>query len=513
MTISTVLNRKQYDGNDAATAFSFPYKFIENTDIVVILTDTSGVNTTKALDTDYTMTGAGTDSAGIITMILAPASGELLTIYRDLDEDQETDLTNQTSAFLSRIEAALDYVTMITQQLTEQIGRAVKNTIVEGPNSTSPADLANFSGFDSVIVTNIAAMMLIDTDTALDAKVLGFTDINDGSGGSYRYNAAGLESSHNGGTLISPQRSGVPGDATWWTAPTTGTDGLWEKITNHEIFDSIGRYFIDILRATGGSNYALTLPNALGTGPLLFDASGIASFGGVSIITSIANVTATNMKLGNIHTLSLAENTTFSAPTNTQPGARHTWVITKDATATARAIAWSAVFDFDNGVKPESLLVTGARVIVEGIVQTSGIILCTIMGQSGWKSYTGAIGATEDFVVTCASATLNNVLFAKATPYKTSDGVWKIKGSVDIDISASGGARTTTSIGISGIVIKTGSGQQALTSYAGNFPFDTSAFGTPATIFLTVAHPSSTAGGRFQVSFDMEIDGKPLWAK
>ena len=73
------------------TEFSFPYRFLANGDLVVVEVSAAGVETTKTLTTHYTLTGAGDDAGGSVTMLVAPANGTRLIIYRDTDIVQETD--------------------------------------------------------------------------------------------------------------------------------------------------------------------------------------------------------------------------------------------------------------------------------------------------------------------------------------------------------------------------------------------------------------------------------------
>ena len=91
MTISTTASRISYSGNGVTTIFSFPYRFLTNGDIVVVEVSATGIETTKTLTTHYTLTGAGDDAGGSVTMLVAPASGTRLVIYRSTAITQETD--------------------------------------------------------------------------------------------------------------------------------------------------------------------------------------------------------------------------------------------------------------------------------------------------------------------------------------------------------------------------------------------------------------------------------------
>ena len=126
MTLSTTLLKKQYVGNGVTKDFAFPYKFPADTDLIVTLTDTAGVETVKVLNTDYTVAGEGTESSGVVSMVVEPASGEVLTIYRLLPLLQTADLTNQQAYFLATLEDALDRLTMMIQQIDDGLSRAVR---------------------------------------------------------------------------------------------------------------------------------------------------------------------------------------------------------------------------------------------------------------------------------------------------------------------------------------------------------------------------------------------------
>lgn len=139
MTIATEDTRKQYDGNDVTTEFAFPYTFNEDADLVVVLTDGNvdpEVNHTQVLDSDYSVTGEGAGTSGLVTMVTPPATGERLTIYRSIDFTQETDLSNQDAYYLETLEDALDLIAMMVQQLQEESDRSVKLPVtVEDPYS------------------------------------------------------------------------------------------------------------------------------------------------------------------------------------------------------------------------------------------------------------------------------------------------------------------------------------------------------------------------------------------
>jgi hypothetical protein len=162
MTVASTTNRVDYTGNGSTTVFSFTFRIFEAGDLVVTKADSDGVETTLVLDTDYTVTGAGSYSGGSITLGTALPSGYDLTIQRVLDITQETDLRNQGQFFAETHEDVFDRMVMIGQQLQEQIDRAAKLPI------TNTADAEE-------LVTDIVA--LADNLTELTAIYNALSDI------------------------------------------------------------------------------------------------------------------------------------------------------------------------------------------------------------------------------------------------------------------------------------------------------------------------------------------------
>lgn len=129
MTISSTESRVSYAGNGSTTAFSFPYFFAANGDLVVIIrNETTGVETTKTITTHYTVSGAGVTSGGTVTMVTAPASGESLIIYRNPTATQTLDLAENDSLPAESLEDALDKAVTLIQRLQDRVDRTVQLT-------------------------------------------------------------------------------------------------------------------------------------------------------------------------------------------------------------------------------------------------------------------------------------------------------------------------------------------------------------------------------------------------
>lgn len=146
MTISAALNRFSYAGNGVTTAFSFPAKFLANADLVVLLVNNStGVSVTQTLTTHYTVTGAGADAGGTVTMVTAPATGYTLVIYGDPAVSQTTDFVDNDPLPAASIENALDKLTILARRLKDRLDRALRFTDYDtsGASGELPTPVAN----------------------------------------------------------------------------------------------------------------------------------------------------------------------------------------------------------------------------------------------------------------------------------------------------------------------------------------------------------------------------------
>ena len=129
MPVSSEIKRADYVGNGSTTAFATQFRFLQNSDIKVILAVTAtGVETDQVEITNYTLTGAGLDAGGTVTMLIAPAVGETLTIKRDVPLTQGTDYVENDNFPAESHEDALDKLTMIAQQIQEEVDRQFQLT-------------------------------------------------------------------------------------------------------------------------------------------------------------------------------------------------------------------------------------------------------------------------------------------------------------------------------------------------------------------------------------------------
>lgn len=188
MTISTTANRTSAAGNGSTTDFSFPYLFLSDDDLKVILvTDSTGAEVTQTITTHYTVTGAGVAAGGTVSMVTAPASGETLVIIREEQFTQGLDLVENDPLPSDSLEDSLDILTMLSQQLNTDLSRAL--VLPDGDTSGASMTLAtevdrkgNLLGFDStdgsVEMVAVSGFGTLPAPTSLTA--LSFIRVNSG---------------------------------------------------------------------------------------------------------------------------------------------------------------------------------------------------------------------------------------------------------------------------------------------------------------------------------------------
>lgn len=155
MTITTTSIKAVALGNGATTVWPFTFLIPAQNELVLTLVDAVTGNPTVISPVNYTVTGLNNANGGTVTY---PLSGPPLTaasyivISRSMPLKQETNLLNQSAVYPQAIESALDYLTMVTQQLQDQINRAIVFSIADTISVTLPTATARanlFLGFNS----------------------------------------------------------------------------------------------------------------------------------------------------------------------------------------------------------------------------------------------------------------------------------------------------------------------------------------------------------------------------
>lgn len=132
MTVSSSTDRATFPGNGVAVAFSLPFRFFTNSDVVAqAIVDSTGVATPLTLGVDYTLTGAGQpEEAGAATGVLTTTApvpvGVTLFVQRIIPATQPTDIVNQGRFFPEVHETVFDRLTMLVQQNQGSLSRTLR---------------------------------------------------------------------------------------------------------------------------------------------------------------------------------------------------------------------------------------------------------------------------------------------------------------------------------------------------------------------------------------------------
>lgn len=182
MSISSSGARKSgpFTGDGNTAVFPFTFKVFQASDLLVVQTDTTPTDHTLVLNTDYTVTlNANQDAnpGGAVNMPVAPPSGYLLTLGSNVPELQSVTLTNNGGFYPTVINSALDYLTILIQQVSEKVGRALvmpfsSNASGELP-PVAPGQLlgwkADGSGIDNVGASGVGAGSIVASNMAAGA--------------------------------------------------------------------------------------------------------------------------------------------------------------------------------------------------------------------------------------------------------------------------------------------------------------------------------------------------------
>lgn len=146
MTVTTTIASQTFQGNGVATAFPCQFEIILNTDInVYFVNPTTGVQTLAALNSDYTVAGAGASSGFTVNTTVPVPTGTNLYVVRALPLTQPVDLTNQGAFFPNLHEAAFDRLCMQLQQIanySEGLNVTMPPGLVPQPSTLFPIPLA-----------------------------------------------------------------------------------------------------------------------------------------------------------------------------------------------------------------------------------------------------------------------------------------------------------------------------------------------------------------------------------
>lgn len=133
--------------NSTVTAYPVPFLFFEAGHLRVIVVDAEGAQTVLEPGTDFTVTGAGSESANLTTTA-AWNDTHTLTIYREVPVKQTTSYLEGGAFPAASHERALDLLTMIVQQITRRSQRTLAVSEADSALDTLPITPFTVMGFN-----------------------------------------------------------------------------------------------------------------------------------------------------------------------------------------------------------------------------------------------------------------------------------------------------------------------------------------------------------------------------
>ncbi len=253
MTVATTTNRVSYACDGATTVFPYTFKIFEDSDLEVILREAAtGSETTLTLTTDYTVSGAGSDSGGNVTTVSTYSSDYTLVIRRVLPLTQETDYITGDSFPADSHENALDRLVMIAQQLYEELGRALV--------------LAATSSYSELEIPDPSANQYLKWNAAGDAlensELVAYGDITDHNTATQPHQSGGwyADNEATGPVLLATDAQVAAGNEASKVVTPAGLAAFLQYETQ---FIPIGA-FMEIGGANAGTIANQTYPNANG---------------------------------------------------------------------------------------------------------------------------------------------------------------------------------------------------------------------------------------------------------
>lgn len=153
-TLTTTTSIAQYTSNGVTVAYSFPYRFLDNSHLVVTKT-VAAVTTTLVLGTDYTVTGANLTAGGTVTLTVAVANGGTLKIARSTPKTQTCNFRVSSGAPNGKaVEDCLDRAEMQIQEMND----GTFTSLIATPITTAQASIAAPSTVPNSSNTNVTGV-------------------------------------------------------------------------------------------------------------------------------------------------------------------------------------------------------------------------------------------------------------------------------------------------------------------------------------------------------------------
>lgn len=243
--LSSDTARATYIVSTSPQNFAVPFYILNAVDIAVVKT-VAGVDTTLSLNTNFTVTGAGTNPSTALVVGITGAIGATITITRGAPATQPTTYVPNDKFPAATLEQCLDRLTMLVQQLVLSVARSLRIPNTNGTIATIPLTtrknkvvgfdnngdvqlsdpMSGFTAIGTVIeVSSYSALRALSVSgliTGIQARVSGYSSSADGGDGLFVYNSPS-SATDNDGTVLAP---GV-GSGRWLRCFQGATNVRW----------------------------------------------------------------------------------------------------------------------------------------------------------------------------------------------------------------------------------------------------------------------------------------------
>ncbi len=185
MTVNTTkITAGPYEGNDIADTFSYGFRVVDKSQLVVFESSDLNVVTELTVDTDFTVAGVGVDSGGTITRVAgALPSGFTWYIKADYKKTQLAAFQSQGAFFPDLHEDAMDQLTFLAQQICDSGDRSPR--LRDSYAGTLPLSLADPSAGlavrwngDGDGLENYDPSTVSNEEIAADKPVVNYSTLN-----------------------------------------------------------------------------------------------------------------------------------------------------------------------------------------------------------------------------------------------------------------------------------------------------------------------------------------------
>ncbi len=181
----------QYVASGSEATFNFNYYITQDADLVVYLLLTDGTPVLQVLNSDYTVTQAGDPTTGgTITFALDPESGDIVTIYRNVQADYNFNFSIPQTINGANMDSAYQQSILVSQQNQSSIAlRCLKYGVYD------EVIVNSFSGIDQTTLPilgdnqvwvgtedgNVAAYTFTQNDSILRSQLASQAEGSDGA--------------------------------------------------------------------------------------------------------------------------------------------------------------------------------------------------------------------------------------------------------------------------------------------------------------------------------------------